>query len=104
MTEANRSRTRVKYSAHVLAKTKDRDALKGTVRDIALDTIYLYIVPAFAINEEVSLEIIQFRAGHQQSMFSKEVLVKPAIGERNTVRCKQYISILKKRCGRWHQA
>ena len=58
MKDANRSRTRVKYSAHVLAKTKTREPLKGTVRDIALDTIYLYIVPAFAVNEEVSLEII----------------------------------------------
>lgn len=65
MKDANRARTRVKYSAHVLAKTNDRETLKGTVRDIALDTIYLYIVPAFAVGEEVNLEIVLLGADSQ---------------------------------------
>ncbi|MCF8055829.1 MAG: hypothetical protein K9K37_04210 [Desulfocapsa sp.] len=57
MTENNRDKTRVKYSTHVLAKAKGREATEGMIRDIALDSIYLNIVPAFAIGEEVSLEI-----------------------------------------------
>jgi hypothetical protein len=57
MRENNRVKTRVNYSAHVLAKAKEREAIEGIVRDIALDTIYLNIVPAFAIDEEVNLEI-----------------------------------------------
>ncbi|MCF8056835.1 MAG: hypothetical protein K9K37_09370 [Desulfocapsa sp.] len=68
MKDANRARTRVKYSAHVLAKTKNREALKGTVRDIALDSTYLYIVPAFAVGEEVSLEIVLLGAESQLSI------------------------------------
>ena len=76
MKDANRTRTRVKYSAHVLAKTRDRDALKGTVRDIALDTIYLYIVPAFAVDEEVSLEIVLLGADSQLSIKVKANVIR----------------------------
>lgn len=57
MTENNREKTRIKYSTYVLAQAGDRDPVKGVVRDIALDTIYINIVPSFAVGEEVSLEI-----------------------------------------------
>jgi PilZ domain len=76
MKDANRTRTRVKYSAHALAKTKDREPLKGTVRDIALDTIYLYIVPAFAVDEEVSLEIVLLGADSQLSIKVKANVIR----------------------------
>ena len=54
----SRSRTRVSYSAHALVNSAERGTIGGTVRDIALDTVYLYILPAFAIDERVTLKII----------------------------------------------
>jgi PilZ domain len=58
MKEHDRTRTRVNYSAHALIKSAERGTIGGTVRDIAIDTLYLYILPAFAIDERVNLEII----------------------------------------------
>ena len=60
MTKSNRDKTRVQYSAHVSAEANGRDALQGTVRDISLDSIYINIEPAFAVGEEVSLEVSIF--------------------------------------------
>ena len=65
MEDKNRSRTRVSYSAHALVKSADKGTIGGTVRDIALETIYLYILPVFAIDEIVNLKIILLGADSQ---------------------------------------
>ena len=53
-----RARARVDYAAHVLVKSAKRGVVKGTIRDIAIEALYLYIEPIFVINEKVHLEII----------------------------------------------
>ncbi len=58
MKDTNRSRTRVNYSTHALVRSSTRGVIEGTIRDIAIDTLYLYILPAFALDEEVKLEIV----------------------------------------------
>ncbi len=58
MEDKNRSRARISYSAHALVKSADKGTIGGRVRDIALETIYLYILPVFVIDEIVNLKII----------------------------------------------
>ncbi len=65
MEDTNRSRTRVSYSAHALVKSADKGTIGGTVRDIAIETIYLYMLPVFAIDEIVNLKIILLGADSQ---------------------------------------
>ena len=69
MEDDNRSRTRVQYAAHALVKSAKRGTIGGTVRDIAIDTVYLLILPAFAIDEQVKLEITLL--GHDSRLIIK---------------------------------
>lgn len=65
MKEYNRVRTRVSYSAHALVKSGKIGGIKGMVRDIAMDGLYLHIKPVFEIDEHVKVEIILFGADSQ---------------------------------------
>ncbi|MEN8199812.1 MAG: PilZ domain-containing protein [Thermodesulfobacteriota bacterium] len=65
MKDHQRSRTRVEYAAHALVHADAHGTIGGTVRDIAIDTVYLHIVPVFEIDEKVKLEIILLGADSQ---------------------------------------
>ncbi len=58
MVGPSRTRTRVNYSAHVLVKSSSKETVRGQVRDIAIDGLYLQIEPIFEIDEKVKVEII----------------------------------------------
>ena len=53
-----RSRTRINYSAHALIKSGTKGVIKGVVRDVSIDSIYLSCQPRLIVNDEVSLEIV----------------------------------------------
>jgi len=63
--EYKRGRTRVSYSAHAMVKSGKIGAIKGMVRDIAIDALYLHIKPIFEIDDHVKVEIILLGAGSQ---------------------------------------
>jgi PilZ domain-containing protein len=46
-------------------ESTERGVVKGMVRDIALDSIYIYTLPAFKIDEQVKLEITLLGAESQ---------------------------------------
>lgn len=53
-----RNRTRTKYSAHALIKSTVKGSVKGVVRDISLESIYLLCNHNLSIDEVVRLEIV----------------------------------------------
>jgi len=54
----SRTRIRVNYSAHALVQSGVQGTVKGKVRDISIDALYVIIDPVFEINEEVKMEIV----------------------------------------------
>ncbi len=59
MDTEKRNLTRVEYAAHAVVKsTKKKKTIKAIVRDISLDSIYLYCKPELTINERVSIDIV----------------------------------------------
>jgi hypothetical protein len=68
MKEQRRSKTRTSYSAHVLITSSTGKTMKGLIRDIAIDSIYVHIEPVFAISEPVNIEIILLGMGSQLSI------------------------------------
>ncbi len=68
MKDQRRSKTRTSYSAHVLITSSTGNTLKGLIRDIAIDSIYIHIEPAFEINEPINVEIILLGMGSQLSI------------------------------------
>jgi hypothetical protein len=59
MDSDRRSLTRVEYTAHAIVKsTKTKKSLKAIVRDVSLDSIYVYCKPSLTINERVLIEIV----------------------------------------------
>ncbi len=65
MNEYKRDRARINYSAHAMVKSGKIGAIKGMVRDIAIDALYLYIKPVFDIDDHVKVEIILLGTGSQ---------------------------------------
>ncbi len=65
MKEHKRTMTRADYSADAVVKSGKRGAVRGRLRDIAIDAMYLYINPIFDIDEQVKVEIILFGADSQ---------------------------------------
>lgn len=53
------------YSAHAMVKSGKIGAIKGMVREIAIDALYLHIKPIFEIDDHVKVEIILLGAGSQ---------------------------------------
>jgi hypothetical protein len=74
--EHRRGRTRTNYSADVLVKSAKRGAIKGRLRDIAIDALYLHINPIFEIDEHVKVEIILFGTDSQLIMNVPAVVVR----------------------------
>ncbi len=65
MKQEKRIQTRTNYSAHVLVNSGSGKTLKGVIRDISLDSIYLYIEPNFEVGLPVMVEIILFGTNSQ---------------------------------------
>ena len=76
MEELRRDRTRVYYSTDALVKSGKIGAIRGRLRDIALDSSYLYINPIFEIDDHVKVEIILFGADSQLIMNVPAVVVR----------------------------
>ena len=68
MSEHERTKTRINYSAHALVKSGQKGIIKGTIRDIALESLYLYITPLFEIDEKVNVEIVLLGTDSQLSI------------------------------------
>lgn len=59
--DIDRGRTRIDYSAHALIKSTTRKmTADGEVRDISMNSAYLFMDSVFDINEQVDLRIILF--------------------------------------------
>jgi PilZ domain-containing protein len=54
----SRTRIRVNYSAYALVQSGVKGTVKGKVRDISIDALYVLIDPVFEIDEEVGMEIV----------------------------------------------
>ncbi len=65
MSQEKRIQTRTNYAAHALVNTGTGKAIKGVIRDVSMDGIYLYIEPLFEIGSPVMMEIILFGANSQ---------------------------------------
>ncbi len=76
MEEHRRDRTRTNYSADALVKSAKRRAIKGRLRDIAINSLYLYIIPIFEIDDHAKVEIILFSADSQLIMNVPAVVVR----------------------------
>ena len=57
MAEHKRTRARIQYSAHALVKSSTKGVIKGVVRDISIDSIYLLCKPTLKLEDKVNLEI-----------------------------------------------
>lgn len=58
MDKSLRIRTRIQYSAHALIKSGTKGVIKGIVRDVSIDSIYLLCQSSLKSGDETSLEII----------------------------------------------
>ena len=56
--QSGRSRTRVKFAAHALVRSGNKGLVKGVVRDISIDSIYLLCNSPFELGNEVKVEIV----------------------------------------------
>jgi hypothetical protein len=56
--DVERGRVRVNYAAHALVKSNTRKwTEEGTVRDISMHSMYLYIEPVFEIGERLEIRV-----------------------------------------------
>lgn len=53
----NRSRVRLEYSAEAVVHSARKGTLQGVVRDIGMESVYIYFEPIFDIDEDVELQI-----------------------------------------------
>ena len=58
MVEQKRVQTRTNYSAHALVNSGTGATIKGVIRDISIDSIYLFVEPIFELDTPVMVEII----------------------------------------------
>lgn len=58
MKEQRRVKTRINYSAHALVSSSTGEMIKGIIRDVGTESIYLDIDPIFELDEPVNVEII----------------------------------------------
>jgi len=58
MKEQRRVKTRINYSAHALVSSSTGEMIKGIIRDVGTESIYLDIEPIFELDEPVNVEII----------------------------------------------
>ena len=65
MKEQRRIKTRINYSAHALVSSSSGETIKGVIRDVGLESIYLDIDPVFELDEPVNVEIILLGASSQ---------------------------------------
>jgi hypothetical protein len=78
-----RSLTRVEYGAHAIVKsTKRKKSIKAIVRDVSLDSIYLFCQPELTINERVSLEIVLL--GNDSELIIKTTAKVKRIDQKGT--------------------
>ena len=63
-----RVRARMRYAAHVLVRSRTAGTVKGTVRDISIDSVYLYLEHWLEIGEKVNMEIILLGEDSQLSI------------------------------------
>lgn len=65
LNQEKRIQTRTNYAAHALVNSGSGKTLKGVIRDISMDSIYLYIEPEFEVGLPVMVEIILFGTNSQ---------------------------------------
>jgi hypothetical protein len=63
-----RVRARMRYAAHILVRSSQTGTVKGTVRDISIDSVYLYLEHRLKIGEKVNMEIILLGEDSQLSI------------------------------------
>lgn len=66
-----RSRARIKYSANVLVRSKERGSAQGLVVDISINSIYVRCSPIFGEDEKVDVEIVL--TGNESELIIKAV-------------------------------
>ena len=76
MEECKRVRSRVIYSAHALVECGGKKTIKGMVRDVAIDSLYLHIKPIFEIDEQVQVEIILLGVDSQLTIKVPAIVVR----------------------------
>ena len=76
MEECSRVRTRVNYSAHAFVQSELHGVVEGTVRDIAIDAMYLHIEPVFDIGEKVKVEVVLFGDDSELTVKVSAVVVR----------------------------
>ena len=65
MKKQRRTKTRINYSAHALVSSSTRETIKGIIRDVGTESIYLDIDAIFELDEPVNVEIILLGANSQ---------------------------------------
>ncbi|MBU0946780.1 MAG: DUF4388 domain-containing protein [Proteobacteria bacterium] len=65
MKEQRRVQKRINYLAHALVSSGTGETIKGLIRDISPESIYLYIDPIFELDSPVNIEIILLGANSQ---------------------------------------
>lgn len=76
MDEQRREKTRSPYLADAIVKSGKIGALKGRMRDISIDSVYLHINPVFDIDDNVKVEIILFGAASQLIINAQATVVR----------------------------
>ena len=56
--QSGRSRSRIRFAAHALVRSGNKGPVKGIVRDISIDSIYLLSNSHFEQGNEVKVEIV----------------------------------------------
>ena len=56
--KSNRSLARVRFAAHALVRSGNKTLVKGVVRDISMDSIYLLCNSTYELGDEVKIEIV----------------------------------------------
>lgn len=64
------------FSTHALVKSGKVGAVKGMVRDIAIDALYLRIKPVFEIDDNVKVEIMLLGADSQLIINTQAVVIR----------------------------
>lgn len=71
-----RTRARLSYTADVVVESKERGTLHGIVRDVGMESIYVYMDPFFEPGDKVQLNIIIDGAESRLSIAAAATVVR----------------------------
>ncbi len=76
MKKEDRHRLRLEYTADAVVESDHRGSLCGTVRDVGMDSIYIYMDLFFELEEEVRLHITIYGKESRLSITANAVVVR----------------------------